>query len=189
MRIATTTFQQDALAQMQTLQSDLATTQNQLSTGKKLQTASDDPAAMAEVNQLNVELSASQQYVTNGNSASANLKLEEQATADATNVLQSVRDLAVQANNSALSASQRQDIATQMQQQLADLIAIGNRTDSNGNYLFAGIASGTQPFSISGNNVTYAGAHAVSQVQISSGQRISAGDTGATAFMNVPAGN
>lgn len=189
MRIATITFQQDALGQMQTLQSDLARTQNQLATGKKLQSASDDPAAMAQVNQLNVELSASQQYVTNGNSAAADLQLEAQAMADATNVLQSARDLAVEANNSALSAAQRQDIATQLQQQLQDLVAIGNRTDSNGNYLFAGNASGTQPFSQSGGSVSYAGASAVRQVQIASNQRISAGDTGATVFMNLPAGN
>jgi flagellar hook-associated protein 3 FlgL len=189
MRIATITFQQDALAQMQTLQSDLAQTQNQLSTGKKLQSAADDPAAMAQVNQLNVELSASQQYVTNGNSASTNLKLQEQALSDATNTLQSIRDLAVQANNSSLTASQRQDIATQMSQQLQDLVAIGNRQDSNGNYIFSGTASDTVPFSQSGTSVVYSGATLVKQVQIAANQRVSAGDTGASVFMNIPAGN
>jgi flagellar hook-associated protein 3 FlgL len=108
---------------------------------------------------------------------------------DATNTLQSVRDLAVEANNSALSASQRQDIASELTQQLQDLVAIGNRTDGNGNYLFAGNASGTIPFSQSGNTVSYSGSSAVSQVQIGASQRISAGDTGATVFMNIPAGN
>lgn len=189
MRIATITFQQDALSQMQALQADMAKTQSQLATSKRLQSASDDPAGMAQVNQLNVELSASQQYVTNGNSATANLQLEAQAMADATNLLQSARDLAVQANNSALTAAQRQDIATQLQQQLQDLVAIGNRTDSNGSYLFAGNASGTQPFAQSGNTVTYSGATAVHQVQIAPNQRISGADTGATVFMNIPAGN
>jgi len=189
MRISTVTFQLDALNQMQALEADLSTTQNQLATGKKLLSAADDPAGMAQVNELNVQLSASQQYVTNGNSATANLQLEEQALADATNTLQSARDLAVQANNSSLTASQRQDIATQLQQQLQDLVAIANRTDSNGNYLFGGEASGTQPFAQSGNTVTYSGAAAVSQVQISPNQRISSGDTGAAVFMNIPAGN
>lgn len=189
MRISTVTFQQDALGQMETLQADLSKTQNQLASGKKLQSAADDPAGMAQVNQLNVELSASQQYVTNGKVATSNLTLAEQALSDATNVLQSARDLAVQANNPALSASQRQDIAAQLSQQLQDLVAIGNRTDSNGNFLFAGTASGTQPFAQSGNGVTYSGASSVSQVQISPNQRISSGDTGASVFMNIPAGN
>ncbi len=189
MRIATITFQQDALAQMQQLMSDISTTQNQLSTGKKLLSAADDPAGMVQVNQLNVQLSASQQYVTNGNTVSSNLKLEEQALSDATNTLQSIRDLAVQSNDASLSAAQRQDIAAQVTQQLQNLIAIGNRTDSNGNYLFAGTASGTLPFAQLGATVAYNGAATVSQVQIAANQRMSGGDTGAAVFMDVTAGN
>jgi flagellar hook-associated protein 3 FlgL len=174
---------------MQTLQSDLAQTQNDLATGKKLHNAADNPGAMVQVNQLNVQISASTQYVTNGNSVSSSLKLELQAMSDATNTLQSIRDLAVQANDASLNATQRADIASQMTQDLQNLVAIGNRTDGNGNYLFSGNASGTVPFSQSGNTVAYAGSDLVSQVQISSSQRISAGDTGATVFMNVPGGN
>ena len=189
MRISTVTFQQDALSQMQQLQADLAKTQHQLATGKKVQTGADDPAAMSQLDQLNDTLSASQQYVTNGNAAAANLQLEEQAMSDATNTLQSARDLAVQANNTSINAADRANIATQLAQQLQDLIAIGNRTDSNGNYLFAGNASGTQPFALGNGAVSYSGADTVHQVQIGPSQRISAGDTGATVFMNVPAGN
>ena len=189
MRIATITFQQDATNQMQQLQSDLAKTQNDLATGKKLHSAADDPAAMSQVNQLNVALSASQQYVTNGNTVSANLTLEEQAMSDATNTMQSIRDLAVQGNDASLTDAQRKDIATQMSQELQDLVSIGNRQDSTGNYLFSGTASGTQPFSQSGSAFSYAGSTTVSQVQIASNQRISAGDSGATVFMNIPAGN
>jgi flagellar hook-associated protein 3 FlgL len=189
MRIATITFQQDAMGQMQELQAALAKTQNDLATSKKLHSAADDPSGMAMVNQLNVQLSASQQYVTNGNSATSTLQLEEQAMSDATNVLQSARDLAVQANNPALSASQRTDIAAQLTQQLQNLVAIGNRVDGNGNQLFAGNATATIPFSQSGNTVSYAGSSTVRQIQIGPNQRISAGDTGATVFMNIPAGN
>jgi flagellar hook-associated protein 3 FlgL len=189
MRIATITFQQNATGQMQNLQADLAKTQNDLASGKKLHSAADDPAAMAQVNQLNVQLSASQQYVTNGNYATSALQLELQAMSDATNVLQSARDLAVQANNPSLSASQRTDIAAQLTQQLQSLVAIGNRVDGNGNQLFAGTASTTVPFSQSGNTVSYSGSSLVSQVQIGPNQRISSGDTGATVFMNIPAGN
>ncbi|MDB6083519.1 MAG: flagellar hook-associated protein 3, partial [Gammaproteobacteria bacterium] len=189
MRIATITFQQNATSQMQTLQADIAQTQNDLASGKKLHSAADGPAAMAQVNQLNVQLSASQQYVTNGNYATSALQLELQGMSDATNVLQSARDLAVQANDPSLSASQRSDIAAQLTQQLQSLVAIGNRVDGNGNQLFAGTASTTVPFSQSGNTVSYSGSTLVSQVQIGPNQRISSGDTGAAVFMNIPAGN
>jgi len=187
--ISTLTFQTNALNQMEALETALSKTQMQLSSGKRIQTAADDPTGMAQVNQLNMELSASQQYVTNGNLATANLNLETQALTDATNLMQSARDLAVEANNAALSATQRQDIATQLNQQLQQLVAIGNRTDTNGNYLFGGYSSSSQPFAQSGNSVSYSGAEQVSQIQISENQRISSGDTGSSVFMNLPAGN
>jgi len=189
MRIATITFQQNATSQMNNLQADLARTQNDLATGTRLHSAADDPAAMSQVNALNTQMSASQQYVTNGNYASSTLQLEEQAMSDATNTLQGARDLAVQANNPALSAAQRADIAAQLTQQFQNLIAIGNRVDGSGNQLFGGTASSTVPFSQNGTSVSYLGATKVSQIQIGPNQRISAGDTGATVFMNIPAGN
>lgn len=189
MRISTATFQNDAVSQMDSLQAAMAGTQQDLSTGLKVRTASDNPTGMAQVNQMNVLVSASVQYVTNSNTAQTNLQLEEQALTDASNVMQSANSLAVEANNSALTSTQRQNIATQLQQELQSLIGIGNRTDSAGNYLFAGFASSTTAFTQSGSNVSYNGANAVVQVQISENQTLSMGDTGATAFMNIPAGN
>jgi flagellar hook-associated protein 3 FlgL len=189
MRIATITFQQNAVDQMGNLSSDLAKTQNDLATGTRLHSAADDPAAMSQVNTLNVQMSASQQYVTNGNYATSTLQLEEQAMSDATNTLQSARDLAVQANNPALSAAQRSDIAAQLAAKLQDLVSIGNRVDGSGNQLFSGTASTTVPFSVSGTSVSYNGSSQVSQIQVGPNQRMSAGDTGATVFMNIPAGN
>jgi len=187
--ISTLTFRTNALDSMEALQAEISKTQEQLSTGKSIQTAADNPTGMAQVNQFNMELSASQQFVTNGNLASGNLNLENQALTDATNLLQSARDLALEANNASLSATQRQDIATQLNQQLQQLMDISNRTDGNGNYLFGGYAASTQPFTQNGGSVSYGGADQVSQVQISENQRISTGDTGSSVFMNLPAGN
>jgi flagellar hook-associated protein 3 FlgL len=189
MTISTVTFQQDALYDIDSIESQVSQTQNQLSTGLTLQNAADNPVAMSEVNDLNVELSASQQYVTNGNSASSSLQLEEQALTNATNVLQSAQSLATQANDGSLSNTDRQDIATQLTQLLQQLVSVANSTDSNGNYLFAGTASGTQPFAQSGSSVTYSGGDNVNQVEIASNQFVSQGDTGSSVFMNIPAGN
>jgi flagellar hook-associated protein 3 FlgL len=189
MRIATTTFQNDAVAQMDALEAALAKTQQQLSTGLKVQNAADDPTGSVLVNQMNVEISASTQYVTNGNTAQTNLGLEEQALSDATNVMQNANTLAVEANDSSLTAAQRGNIATELQQDLQSLVGIANRQDSSGAYLFGGIASSSQPFTQSNNTISYNGAAQVNQVQIDQNQSISVGDTGATAFMNIPTGN
>ena len=189
MRIATSTFQNDAVGQMDALEAALAGTQQQLSTGLKVQNAADDPTGMTTVNQLNTEISASTQYVTNSNSAQTNLQLEESALSNASNLMQNANTLAVEANDSSLTAAQRGNIASQLQQDLNQLVAIGNTTDSTGAYLFGGIANTSAPFSQSNNNVTYNGSTQVNQVQISSNQSISSGDSGFAAFMNVQTGN
>jgi flagellar hook-associated protein 3 FlgL len=189
MTISTVSFQQNAVEQMDALEAALSQTQTELSTGLQLQNAADNPAAMTQVNQLNAELSASQQYVSNGTAATTNLQLETSALTNATTALQSARDLAVEANNSALSATDRQNIATQLQQLQQTLLAAGNTTDANGDYLFAGTATGTEPFVQNGSSISYAGNDQVNQLQISANQSISAGDTGNSVFMNLPAGN
>jgi len=189
MTISTLTFQTNALAQMEALQTALTQTQTELSTGSRLPNAAADPGAMSQVNQLNMQLSASQQYVTNGNALSANLTLEQSALTNATNALQSARDLAIQGNNSAMSLQDRQDIATQLQQLEQTLLGNANATDSTGNYLFAGTATGTRPFAQSGGSVAYQGNNQVNQVQISADQSVSAGDAGDSVFMNLAAGN
>lgn len=189
MRISTVGFQTDASQQMQALEAQISQTQKQLSTGLKLQNASDNPAGMAQVDQLNAQISASQQYQTNGSSLNANLQIEGQSLTGATSVMQSARDLALEANNSAMTPAQRQDIATQLQQLLQQLVSTANATDSNGNFLFSGETTTTQPFAQSGTSVTYNGSNAVSQVQISPNQRISSGDSGSSVFVNIPGGN
>jgi len=189
MTISTLTFQTNALAEMEALETALTQTQTELSTGSKLPNAAADPAAMAQVNQLNMTLAASQQYVSNGTAATSTLQLEQSALTTATSALQSARDLAVEANNSALSATDRQDIATQLQQLQNALLGAANSTDPAGNYLFAGTASGTQPFALTGASVSYLGNNQVNQVQVAPDQSVSAGDAGDSVFMNVAAGN
>lgn len=189
MSFSTVTFQQNAINQIEALDSAISQTQNQLSSGTKLPNAAANPVAMAQVNELNAQLSASQQYTTNGNAATANLQLEESALASATNLLQSAQSLATEANGGSLNSSDLQDIAMQLGQQLQQLTAVANSTDASGQYLFGGQASSTQPFAQSGGSVTYSGSQAVNQIEISPSQFISAGDTGSSVFMNVPAGN
>jgi flagellar hook-associated protein 3 FlgL len=189
MRISTATFNNDAVSQMDQLETELQQTQMELSSGSQIQNAADNPIGAAEVHQMNVEVSASTQYVTNSTTANTNLSLEEQALSNATSIMQNAVSLATEANNSALSPANRSDIATQLQQDLASLTSIGNTTDSAGNYLFGGYANTSPPFTQSNGTVTYNGSDQVEQVQISSNQSISGGDTGATAFMNIPTGN
>jgi len=189
MRVSTLGFQTEATQQMQTLDAEISQTQSDLSTGISLQNAADNPAAMSEVNNLDAQISASQQYQTNGTTLNSNLEIEEQSLSDATTTMQSARDLAVQSNDASLTSAQRQNIATQLSSLLSQLVSTANSTDTDGNYVFGGETNTSIPFSQNGSSVSYNGSNSVSQVQISPNQRVSSSDSGASVFMNIPGGN
>jgi flagellar hook-associated protein 3 FlgL len=190
MRISTAGFQQATIDAINARSSELSTIESQVASGKSIQSPADDPAAMVHILQLQQALGQSQQYAKNADAAKGRLSYEEQALSDATNLLQRVRDLTVQANNSTVDAVSRAAIATELDQSVQQLQYIANRQDANGEYLFAGLASLIQPFARGGSgSVGYAGDQGSRALQIGQTQRVTEGDSGFQVFMNVPAGN
>jgi len=170
-------------------QSRLAKTQNQVATGKRVQTPADDPVAAVHIMQLQRAQAESDQYQKNSDSVTTRLNLEEQGLADTTTLLQRVRELTVEAGNvGTMSDSDRQSLVAELQARSQELMDIANRKDANGEYLFSGFASLTQPFSRSGT-VSYAGDQGVRQIQVSPSQKIADSDTGDQVFQNITQGN
>jgi flagellar hook-associated protein 3 FlgL len=190
MRISTAEFTAQAILAIDNQSSALQTTQNQLSTGLAVQTAADNPVAASQIVQLSQQQAQLTQYGSNLQSAQTRLTLEESSLSTATTNLQSIRDLVVQAGDATLNDSNRAQIATQIQTQIQALLGTANTKDSNGEYLFSGYAAQTQPFATdSSGNVSYQGDAGNRLIQISADQSVADSDTGATAFMNVAAGN
>lgn len=189
MRISTPGLYQNALTAMLDQQSRLAKTQNQVATGKRVQTPADDPVAAVHIMQLQRAQAESDQYQKNSDSVTTRLNLEEQGLADTTTLLQRVRELTVEAGNvGTMSDSDRQSLVAELQARSQELMDIANRKDANGEYLFSGFASLTQPFSRSGT-VSYAGDQGVRQIQVSPSQKIADSDTGDQVFQNITQGN
>jgi flagellar hook-associated protein 3 FlgL len=88
-----------------------------------------------------------------------------------------------------VDAGSRKALAQQIQARLDDLVAMGNRKDANGEYLFAGFQTLTQPFSPTGTGVQYVGDQGARQVQTSPTQKMADSHPGSEVFMNVKAGN
>lgn len=190
MRISSSEFTAQAILAIDNQSSALQKTQNQISTGLAVQTAADNPVAASQIVQLSLQQSQLTQYGSNLQSAQTRLSLEESSLSTATTTLQSIRDLAVQAGDATLNDSNRAQIATQIQTQIQALLGTANTKDANGEYLFSGYAAQTQPFaSDSSGNVSYQGDAGNRLIQISGNQSVADSDTGATAFMNIPAGN
>ena len=190
MRLSTSWMYQQSLNNMLNQQSALANTQNQVSTGDRINVASDDPAGAGQIVSLNHIIAANSQYSTNIDSATTSLNTEASTLSSANSVLDNARTLALQAINGTLSSTDRNSIASQLSQMRDQLVQLANSTDSNGNALFAGTSSTTTPFQVGANGaVSYQGNSAQQQSAVGSGLQIATNDSGADLFMNIPAGN
>jgi flagellar hook-associated protein 3 FlgL len=189
MRVTQGLEQSQFLASLNTLESNLSATQNQISSTLQFTTASQNPIAAGLVTGYNQALAQSQQYDTNSNSAQSGLNIEGTALTQVQNALQSLRDLALEANNATESPQDRSAIATQAVQIQNTLISLANTQDGSGNYIFAGYSTQTKPFALSATGATYSGDQGQRQVQIAPGQTVVAGDNGDLVFNQIKTGN
>lgn len=190
MRISTSMMHSNALSAMMRRQSDVSKTQTELSSGQRVQKPSDDPVAAVRIMQLEQSKSANTQYGATINAASSRLSQEEQSLTDTQNILQRVRELAIQSNSATLNAADRKTIVVELGHLNNQLLSIANRKDANGEYVFAGLSSGVQPFTLDANNaISFAGTDAARSLQIGDSQFVQDGDSGQQVFMGIPQGN
>jgi len=188
-RVTQSLIQSQFLAAISSLESNLSQTQNQISSNQSFTTASQNPAAAGTVNNYAQALAQSQQFGTNASSAQTRLSTEDSTLSEVQSALQSLRDLALEANNSTISAVDRTSIAAQAVQIQNTLLGLANTQDGNGEYLFGGYSTQTQPFTLSSSGATYHGDQGQRQVQIAAGQSVADGDSGNTVFQQIKTGN
>ncbi len=190
MRISTLEIQRQAVAAINDRQVDLATTQARLASGRRVLTPADDPAAAERILTLREQLNGNTQFSRNANLARNRLQLEETVLTNATAIIQGVRDRAVQGANASLSAADRRFVAADVEQSLDALLALANTRDANGEYIFAGNRTLTEPFARGPDNaVSYNGDQDQRELLIGPGRRVSVGDDGVEVFQRIPNGN
>lgn len=170
---------------MQRHQAALEKTQNQLATGLRIMRPSDDPQGAARIVNLEGNIAALDQFSRNAVNAGASLKLEESALQSANDVIQRVRELVVQANNSTASASDRNSIAEEIERRLDELTGIANSRDPRGGYIFAGYRSDKPPFTVENGQVVYRGDGGVSSIPVGHGTAVATGDPGDAVFQKI----
>jgi flagellar hook-associated protein 3 FlgL len=190
MRISTLQLYERGVNGILENQLKLSRTQQELSTGRRILSPSDDPSGSAAALDVNQALETTRQYVDNAQAARSRLTLEEGTLASITESLQRVRELAVQANNDSQSADTRRFIAAEVKQRYQELFALANTRDANNEYLFAGFQGSVQPFTTdAAGNVDYNGDQGQRFVQISPTTQVATGDSGADAFLAIVNGN
>jgi len=189
MRVTQALEQSQFLSSIGTLESNLTQTQNEISSNQSFTTASQNPIAAGAVNSYNQALAQSQQYVTNSNGAQTNLNIEDNSLSQVQSQLQSLRDLALEANNGTLTNSDRASIAAQAVQIQNSLLSLANTQNGNGEYIFGGFDTQSQPFTLSATGAVYNGDQGQRQVQIAAGQSVPDGDNGDAVFNEIKTGN
>jgi flagellar hook-associated protein 3 FlgL len=184
-RISLSQIFSQGLRGMQTSQQRVFNTQGQLSSGVRVQKPSDDPIAAAQILQLNQTQAEIDQYKKNINGGTSALELEDSQMGAITTLLTRVRELAVQAGDGGLAASDRKAIAAEISSRIDELAGIANTRNANGEYIFAGFQGQQEPFTLNGPTYTYRGDDGQRQIQVGSSTFVPINDSGNAIFVAV----
>ena len=121
----------------------------QLSTGKRINSAADDAAGLAISTRLTSQINGLNQAVRNANDGISMLKTSEGATDTVTNMLQRMRELAIQGANGTNSSADIESMNTEYQQLYSEMKRIANTTAWNNMNVLDGTFSGGVSFMVS----------------------------------------
>ncbi|MCS4188556.1 flagellin-like hook-associated protein FlgL, partial [Salinibacter ruber] len=139
---------QQAFQNLSDTSEQLAETRERLTTGLRINSASDDAAGFEIAEGLEARTGSQQQALRNIGDAKSALSVAEGGLDSQLNILQSAREKAVQAANGSLSQNERNAIAGELQEQVGEINDIAKNTTFNGDKLIEGGTSGD-----SGNSV------------------------------------
>lgn len=194
MRISTSWNHQLGVNGILDQQSKLSDLQMKLSSGKKYLTPSENPVAATQLVDFNQTIKQNEQYQGNIGAARQRLSLETSGLGSAGDILQSIRELAVQGLNDSNTATNRQQIANRIDELNKQLQGIANTKNANGEYLFSGYKSDQQAFTATAtagtpsSTYTYNGDANQRSLAIGPSRTLTDGDAGESVFGTVSAG-
>jgi flagellar hook-associated protein 3 FlgL len=130
---------------MQQSQQALASAEEQVATGLRVNQLSDDPSASANLTVSLAQSANVDQYTSNVTSLQSQMQMTDSSISSIVTSLNSAVTAGTEGANGSVSSAQRQAIATQVQGLLSSVVAEGNATFS-GSYLFGGSEAATPPF-------------------------------------------
>jgi flagellar hook-associated protein 3 FlgL len=162
-------------------QTNLASLENQISTGFAINQPSDNPEGAADLLQLNQSLTRYTQYQTNASDADGWLQTGNNTLNTVLNVLQTVKSTveSVSGTNIAGGSDALSSLAAQVQNALSEITDLANTTYENGQPIFGGTGSSTSAYDATG---TYQGAGSAPTRTVAPGTQISVSLTGPEVF-------
>lgn len=182
MRVSTLMMYQQNMGGITNSQSEWLKYGEQMSTGKRVNRASDDPVAASQAVVLSQAQAQNAQFATARTFATQRVSTEESTLKQVTTAIQSAQEKIVYAANGTLSDDDRASLATDLQGIRDQLLNLANSTDGNGRYIFAGYKTDTPPFDSKGQ---YVGGDINVEQQVDSSRSMVIGHTGNLIFDNV----
>jgi flagellar hook-associated protein 3 FlgL len=188
MRISSMQIFNTGVRHITNAQGEVARAQEQISSGKRVLTPADDPAAAALALGIRQEKARSAQYQRNADLAESDLQQQDAQLEAVENVMLQLREFALQAGNATLSANERSTLVAGIEQAGQQLLAIFNTRSAYGDYLFAGYSGDTPPFVQSAaGRIDYAGDDGERRVAIGAGLEVQSRNSGRELFVDIPA--
>lgn len=182
MRISTQTMYDMGVSAIQQQQVDLMKVQQQVSSGKRVLTPSDDPVAASKMLDVTQSKSLNDGYSKNILAARSSLETEESTLGDIGSLIEDAKSVAVNAGNPTLSAANRVALATELRGKYQEMVGLANRTDGNGQYLFSGYKGSTMPYIQVTGAGSYQGDQGQRMIQINASRTLEMSDPGSSIF-------
>ena len=159
MKISNSFLFDQATKNIQTAQSDVAKSREKIATGKSLVRPSDDTSKLRSIEILKSQQRKIESYDKSINFLTDRYKLEDSVLSSASDILIRLKSLAIQAANDTMATADRDIIAVEVKNLRDELVSLGNTRDVEGNFIFSGSKTETQPFvvDVMTGNVSYAG--------------------------------
>ncbi|HAN92341.1 MAG TPA: flagellar hook-associated protein FlgL [Nitrospira sp.] len=172
MRVADQQMYGILLGNLQRSRLQMLTSQEQISSQKRVTNPSDDPSAFGQIVLDKSALSQTTQWVRNINFGTSRVNAADQALGQVQNLITRVRELTIQASSDTTSAEGRQSIAKEVRQLQRQLVQLGN-TEVAGQAIFGGTKTDVQPFTItSGDTVAYQGNSETQSIAVGENQTV-----------------
>ncbi len=152
MRVSTSMIYQSGLQSLQRQQTGMMDAQTDIATGKKLRTADVDPVAFGQASQLSEQQGRIDQYLRNNERATGKIETQETRLSASTDILQRVRDIAIQADNGINDDTSRQALSDELAQLRDSIAEQANAKDERGEYVFSGTEARQVPYDDNGDS-------------------------------------
>jgi flagellar hook-associated protein 3 FlgL len=167
---------------------DILKAQERIASQKRINKISDDPLGMGRVLGYRSNIAAIEQYEENIDQGISQLEFNEITLDLASDLVKTAKGLAEQYLGSDITAEEKQFAADQIKDLYDQVISLANSTYNN-NYIFAGHATDTAPFSRDADfNVTYHGDDGQVRLMVGSNVEITYNADGSKIFQNAANG-